>query len=218
MSAPLPASETAPTARRWGWGAAVALVLIVLIVTIGIGIVRSASAPTTVVPADPPAPSHVSDPTGDPARVDDDSEIFVHVSGQVRSPGLYVFADGARVVDVVAAAGGFAEGADRAAVNLARPAVDGEQVHIPAPGEAPPDGAAAGGGSAAGGPAGSGPLDLNTADAAALDTLPRIGPAIAQRIIEWREQNGPFSSVEDLLAVPGIGEKLLAELRERVRV
>ncbi|MEV8272638.1 helix-hairpin-helix domain-containing protein [Microbacterium sp. NPDC077184] len=217
MSAPRPASEAAPSARRWGWGAAVALVLVILVVTIGIGIVRSASAPTAVVPADPPAASHVSDPTGDPARVDD-SEIFVHVSGQVQSPGLYVLADGARVVDVVAAAGGFAEGADRAAVNLARPAVDGEQVHIPAPGETPPDGAAAGGGSAEGGPAGDGPLDLNTADAAALDTLPRIGPAIAQRIIEWREQNGPFSSVEDLLAVPGIGEKLLAGLREQVRV
>ncbi len=68
------------------------------------------------------------------------------------------------------------------------------------------------------GPAGDGRVNLNTADAAALDTLPRIGPALAERIIEWRESNGRFTSVEDLLAVPGIGEKMLDALRDAVTV
>lgn len=219
VSAPPLPTPQASSARRWGWGAAVSLVLVVLVVTIGIGIVRSAIAPTSVVAIDPTAASEEPDATDGASVRGAPAEVFVHVSGQVRTPGLYVLAQGARVVDAVAAAGGLTEAADPAAVNLARSVVDGEQVHIPAPGEAPPAGAAPGGAAAGGsGSASAGPLDLNTADVAALDTLPRIGPAIAQRIIDWRDQNGPFSSVEDLLAVPGIGEKLLAGLRDLVRV
>ena len=107
--------------------------------------------------------------------------------------------------------GGFAPGADEAAVNLARPLSDGEQLHVPAVGAAP----AAGGAGAA---PGDGRVNLNTADAAQLDTLPRIGPAMAQRIIEWRDANGRFTSVEDLLAVPGIGDKMLETLRDLVTV
>ena len=91
----------------------------------------------------------------------------MHVSGAVATPGLYVLGEGARVVDAIAAAGGFAPGADEAAVNLARPLSDGEQLHVPAAGEAAaPQGAAA---------VGDGRVNLNTADAAQLDTLPRIG-------------------------------------------
>lgn len=87
---------------------------------------------------------------------------------------------------------------------------DGEQVIVPAEDQegAPPD---------APQPADD-RIDLNTADQAALETLPRIGPALAQRILEWRGDNGRFQSVDDLLAVSGIGEKLLAAIRERVRV
>jgi competence protein ComEA len=138
---------------------------------------------------------------------------YVHVEGAVRVPGLYLLPAGARVVDAVGAAGGFADDADAAALNLARPVTDGEQLHVPRVGEEPAPGATAGTS-----PDVDGVVNLNTADVAALDTLPRIGPAIAQRIIDWREKNGAFTSVDDLLAVPGIGEKMLAGLRELVRV
>lgn len=154
------------------------------------------------------------------------SEVVVHVVGQVLRPGLVRLRSGARVADAIAAAGGARPGADLTAVNLARPVLDGEQVHVPRPGETPPapagtagpgpSGSSAGGGSA--GAAGAPPLDLNTADAAALDTLPGVGPVLAQRILDWRAEHGRFSSVDELGEVSGIGDKLLAQLRDRVRV
>ena len=175
------------------------VVLLALTVTVAIGIIRGASAPVETVSIE--------------GGADQDAEsaasVFVHVSGAVSAPGLYVLHDGARVVDAVAAAGGFAAGADETAVNLARPVSDGEQLHVPVIGAAaappPTDG-------------GDGRVNLNTADAAALDTLPRIGPAMAARIIEWRDANGRFTSVEDLLSVPGIGDKMLETLRALVTV
>ncbi len=133
--------------------------------------------------------------------------VYVHLAGAVARPGLYRLDEGARLVDGVAAAGGFADDADRSAVNLARLLTDGEQVHVPRLGETPAAGSAG---------AGDGRVNLNTAEVAELDTLPRIGPALAERIIAWREDNGRFTSVEDLLAVPGIGEKMLAGLRDMV--
>ena len=165
-----------------------------------IGILRGASAPIEAVTMDEAVET-------DAAAA---ASVYVHVSGAVATPGLYVLEEGARVVDAIAAAGGFAPGADEAAVNLARPLSDGEQLHVPAAGEAAaPQGAAA---------VGDGRVNLNTADAAQLDTLPRIGPRWPQRIIEWREANGRFTSVEDLLAVPGIGDKMLEALRDLVTV
>ena len=137
------------------------------------------------------------------------SVIYVHILGQVAHPGLYALRDGDRGVDIVAAAGGFTAEADPAGINLARFLTDGEQIYVPAVGEV-----AAG---PAGGP-GDGTVNLNTADAAALDTLPRIGPALAERILAWREKNGPFASVEDLLDVPGIGDAILEGLRDLVSV
>lgn len=132
--------------------------------------------------------------------------IYVHILGQVAHPGLYALRDGDRGVDIVAAAGGFTAEADRAGINLARFLSDGEQIVVPAVGEvvATPGGAA------------GGLVNLNTADAAALDTLPRIGPALAERILAWREENGRFTSVEDLLDVPGIGDAVLEGLRDLV--
>lgn len=175
------------------------MVIVVLAVTVGIGILRGASAPVESVAIDGAGASRAA--TAAP--------VYVYVSGAVRSPGLYVLAEGARVVDAVAAAGGFAEGADESAVNLARPVGDGEQLQVPLIGEVPLADAAA---------AGAGPIDLNTAGVAELDTLPRIGEAMAQRIVDWREANGRFTSVEDLLAVPGIGDKMLEALRDLVTV
>ena len=140
--------------------------------------------------------------------------LLVHVLGAVAAPGLVELAPGARVVDAVAAAGGFSPEADPAAVNLARAVVDGEQLVVLAVGQAPPPAAGAGGGS--GPAAGDGKVHLNTADVAALDTLPRIGPALAQRIIDWREANGPFTSVDQLLDVAGIGDAVFSGLADRV--
>jgi competence protein ComEA len=136
------------------------------------------------------------------------SAIFVHVLGQVARPGLYELRDGDRVVDAISAAGGLTPEAEPAGVNLARLLSDGEQLAVPAIGEVA--------GGAAPGVASDGRVDLNTADVAALDTLPRIGPAMAQRIIDWRESNGPLKSVDDLLAVSGIGSKTVDALRPLV--
>lgn len=140
--------------------------------------------------------------------------LYVHVLGEVTAPGLYILDADARLVDALAAAGGTLDTADLRAVNLARQLSDGEQIIVPALGDEPESGA----GSSGGGVGADGLIDLNSADQAALETLPRIGPALAQRIIEWREENGRFRSVDDLLAVSGIGEKLLAGVRAKVRV
>lgn len=157
------------------------------------------------------------------------TEVVVHVTGAVSAPGVVDLPPGARVDDAIEAAGGPRADADLTAVNLARPAVDGEQIHVPVPGEAipsaapgpaPADGATGGAGvpDAGAGAGGGATIDINTADAAALDELPGVGPAIAQRIIEHRERNGPFASVDDLEQVPGIGPATVDRLRERASV
>ncbi|MBT8798504.1 helix-hairpin-helix domain-containing protein [Microbacterium flavum] len=191
-----------PARRTLGVGAAIVLVLVAAAASVLIGIVRGAGAPDT-------AGEQVSVATesGGPAL----PAVYVHVFGAVGHPGLYRLEDGARVVDVIAAAGGLSADAEESAVNLARRVTDGEQLRIPVAGEAPPA-------TGAPGVASDGRVNLNTADAAALDTLPRVGPAIAERIIRWREENGSFTSVDDLLSVPGIGDKMLASLRDLVTV
>ncbi|MFT3799179.1 helix-hairpin-helix domain-containing protein [Microbacterium sp.] len=186
-------ASAASARRRLGVGAAIVLVLAAAAVSVVVGMLR-APAGTEEVPL---ATGSAQLPA-----------IYVHVSGAVANPGLYRLDDGARVVDVIAAAGGLAADADEAGVNLARPLSDGEQLSVPRIGEAAQPGASTS----------DGLVNLNTADAATLDTLPRIGPALAQRIIDWREANGRFTSVEDLLAVSGIGEKMLAGLCDLVTV
>ena len=141
--------------------------------------------------------------------------LLVHLVGAVATPGLYELRAGDRVVDAVAAAGGFTPDADQARLNLAGPVSDGEQIFVPRVGEARPVAE----GSGVPGVAGpSSPVNLNTADEGALDALPGVGPATAKNILDWREANGRFTAVEDLLSVTGIGEKTLAELRDLVTV
>ena len=129
--------------------------------------------------------------------------LVVDVAGAVRRPGLYRLATGARVDDAVAAAGGGTARADIAAVNLAAPLADGEQVVVPVRG-------AAGGASGA---AGGTVVDLNSATAEQLDALPGIGPSTAAKIVAYRQQHGAFHSLAELDAVSGIGPSKLAELK-----
>ncbi|RUQ02449.1 ComEA family DNA-binding protein [Curtobacterium sp. HSID17257] len=182
-------------------------------------------------PASADAPG-VGAPTGSASA----AAVSVYVLGAVVRAGVVEVPSGTRVDDVLQQAGGATADADLARLNLARPVVDGERLYVPRVGETAvpealrPDvpGGSGGGGSSAGGTAGSSGaggvdpgadvVDLNTADQATLETLPGIGPALAARILAWREEHGGFSSVDDLLEVSGIGDTRLAELRDRVRV
>lgn len=155
-------------------------------------------------------------PLDGPAADAPAGEVVVHVSGAVAEAGVVTLPAGARVADAVAAAGGVVDGAELAAVNLARLLTDGEHVHVPREGEAPPPSDAAPGGPSAG--ADGGTVDLNRAGAAELETLPGIGPALAQRIIAHREQHGPFREVGQLRDVSGIGEKRFQDLAPLVTV
>lgn len=138
--------------------------------------------------------------------------VVLHVHGAVGEPGIVELPLGSRVVDAIAAARGPTDDADLGAVNLARVVADGEQLYVPRVGEAPPPSVTGAG------PDAQGRININTADAAALETLAGVGPALAARIIAWREQNGPFRSVDELTAVSGIGSKTLDGMRDQVTV
>lgn len=144
--------------------------------------------------------------------------VVLHVVGAVVDPGIVELPLGSRVVDAIAAAGGPTDDADLAGVNLARTLVDGEQLRVPQVGELPPAGSGGAGGAGSTGVGADGRVNINTADVAALETLPGVGPAIASRIVAWREENGPFRSVDELGAVSGIGEKTLDGMRDQATV
>ncbi len=148
-------------------------------------------------------------------------DIHVHMTGCVVNPGMHTLPAGARLADAVSAAGGFTEDALEQSVNLARELADGEQV-IVASKEAQ---AAAQAEEGVGGPSGGdavtaadGRVNINTADAAQLQTISGIGPAKAGKIVAYREANGAFKAVEDLCKVSGIGEKTLASIRDQICV
>jgi competence protein ComEA len=171
--------------------------------------------PTDVAPVPAGSPSPAVDAQG--------PQVVVHVVGKVVAPGLVTLPAGARVADALDAAGGATKGADLTRLNLARTVVDGEQVHVPAPGETPaPVDAGAGSAPSAGmptpEPTPGAPVPLNTADLTTLDTLPGVGPVLAERIVAWRDANGPFTSVDELTEVSGIGPSVLEGLRDLVVV
>ncbi|HLT10415.1 MAG TPA: helix-hairpin-helix domain-containing protein [Micromonosporaceae bacterium] len=143
--------------------------------------------------------------------------VVVAVSGRVRQPGIVRLPAGARVADAIEAAGGALDNDDLALVNLARKVSDGELILV---GVTPPPGAGAEVGGAEGGTGGSsdGLVNLNTATSAQLQTLPGIGPVLAERIIAYREQHGGFEAVSDLRKVTGIGDARYDELKDLVTV
>lgn len=157
-------------------------------------------------------------------------EVVVHVSGAVKQAGVYRLAAGSRVADAIEQAGGATANADLDSLNLAEPLADGQKVHVPRKGEAPlpaPSGAAAATPTsrptqtparASASASVQFPIDLNRATAEQLEAIPGIGPVLAQRIIEYRQANGRFNSVDELLEVRGIGPKRLEQLRAYVVV
>ena len=164
----------------------------------------AATAPEAVAPLEPVASSPAS------------RNLVVHVVGAVRRPGLFRLAEGARVADAVARAGGATPRADLAGLNLAAPLVDGTQVLVPrradrhAPGAVGSPGAAGTPGTVLS------RISLSSATAEELEALPGVGPITAQKILDYRAEHGPFASVEDLDAVPGIGPTRVEQLRDLV--
>ena len=199
----------------WGLVAGVAA-----IVAAGVGGWWALASPE-VAPVEEVLP-RVETVRGAPAAVESvaaaSARIVVHVEGAVVFPGVHDLAEGSRVHDAIDAANGLTADADRSRLNLAAPLADGQRVWVPAVGE--PEPSVVGPSDPGGSPGGSSGslVNLNTADSAALETLPGIGPSIAAAIIRHREQHGAFSRVEGLLEVPGIGEAKLEQLASLVSV
>ncbi len=226
LSSPVPDLDDATAAPGRSWGArapgvhlaagaryrldpgrrgAIALVLVALLAALVAGAFALRDRPQEVAL---PAVEAVGVPLpGTSPTAATGGEVVVAVAGKVGRPGLLRLPAGSRVDDAVRAAGGATPGADLTLLNLARRLVDGEQVLVGVPG------AAAGPVSGAGGL-----LDLNAASASDLDALPGIGPVLAQRIVDWRTENGRFASVDQLREVTGIGEAKYADLEPKVTV
>lgn len=179
--------------------------VVVAAALIGLALGKPAPAPSGSDPISAPIGESIS-PTGtEPDRV------TVHVSGEVVIAGLVQVDRDDRIADAVAAAGGVTAAADLERINLASPVSDGQQIIVPRA-----DGARADSGGRSN--EGDGRLHLNTADAAALESLPGVGPVLAEKIVSYRDRFGAFETVEDLLGVSGIGEQKLAGFRDALIV
>jgi competence protein ComEA len=169
-----------------------------------------------------PATSMPASPTPRPSASPTPAPVVVYISGAVALPDVYELPPDARVKDVVLAAGGLTADADSERINLAAHIHDAQHIHVPRRGETlPPDDERVPQGAptaAAGAVASDSPLNINTASVGELAALPGIGEITAQRIIEYRRINGPFTTVDELQNVRGIGPVMLADLRERLRV
>ncbi|TDW45717.1 competence protein ComEA [Curtobacterium sp. PhB25] len=221
-------------------GVVVAVALVVVLVGsltgrggAGAGGVVVSNAPTAGAPT-AGVPTAGAPTAGVPTAGSGAARVVVHVLGAVERDGVVRLPPSSRVTDAIERAGGATADADLDRLNLARVLTDGERLYVPRVGEDevpaaldPVDGGAAAagssGGSSTGAAAASGTgadsvVDLNSADQAALETLPGIGPGLAGRILAWRDEHGRFTAVEDLLDVSGIGDVRFAELRDRVRV
>ena len=192
------------------------LVVVVVATLLGAGLWYARSLPKPVDIAAPanaasPVVSAEAAPFASPTQ--SPVSIIVDVAGWVRRPGVYEFASGDRVIDAVNRAGGARNGADLTTLNLAAPLTDGTQIVVPKPGATAPGGT--GSTSSTGGAT---ILNINTASETDLETLPGVGPVTAAAIIDYRTQNGPFTSVDDLIDVSGIGPSTLEQVRPFVTV
>jgi competence protein ComEA len=193
-----------------------------LVVVLGWRVLRSDAGQTTAAPAGAAAGTATTASaaaTGDGASVSAaparDTRSTVHVVGAVRRAGVYTLRAGDRVQDAIARAGGATGHANLQAINLAAKVADGQQIVVPrkeaagAAASATADGVKASAGV-------SGPVNLNSATAEQLDTLDGVGPATVQKILEFRQQHGGFSAIDDLAQISGIGPKRLESLRTQV--
>ncbi len=178
------------------------------------------NAPIQVLPPSTTGESAIAgDSNGDSAGPTLEEDLRVYVSGAVRNPGVYRLESGQRLADAVYASGGAATDADLDAVNLAQRLQDGRQYHIPKAGESPPARAVVtDAATPAAVPECGGLVNLNAASESDLDTLPRIGPVRAGDIVAYRELNGPFTSVDEITEISGIGPATLEGIRPLVAV
>ena len=219
------------TATSPGRQAAVAAASVAVVVVAAVVLLRGPAPPPPELAL--PLAGAAGDPAGSSTTLGSTTssspapaaEVVVHAAGAVGSPGVYRLAPGARVSDLLDAAGGPVPGADLDRLNLAAPLLDGERVFVPLPGQEVPGVApslAGPGARSEGGGAGTsrpeGPIDLNRATLDELDELPGVGPSTAQAIVDERDRRGGFTAVDQLLEVRGIGDAKLAALRELVRV
>jgi len=219
------ASLTQALARRSRWRVPIGATIVIVLVALAGAVAVTAFTPqgaNTVIGAD--GSTSVGSAAGDSAAdgsaggadgasaapTSEGIPIFVHILGAVREPGLYELREGDRAIDAVSAAGGFLAQADLTQLNLARFVGDGEQIVVAVIGAVPP--------ASGSGPAASGMVNINTADATTLETLPRVGPAMSARIIAWRDQHGRFAIIEDLMNVSGIGEKTFDGLKALISI
>lgn len=196
---------------RWKVAATsgIGLTFVIALIAVGVFVFRPQAPDVMVVPTDQQATA--TDATPDqPAAVE---VLLVHVVGAVGKPGVVEVPLNSRVIDAITKAGGATPDASLDGVNLARLVFDGEQIVVPKEGEETHTVGEAGRNV---GVEAGGLVSISQADSATLETLPRVGPATAERIIAWREANGQFRSVDDLLAIPGIGPATLEGFRHLI--
>ena len=187
--------------------AGLVVVLVAVLGGAGLWYARSLPKPVTIAESGPGAAQQTS--TSPSPEV----TLIVDVAGAVREPGVYEFFEGDRVIDAIERAGGSMPKADLSLLNLAAPLTDGTQILVP---KAGPPGAVVPGGAAPGSTGGL--ININSASATELESLSGIGEVLAATIVEYRDTNGPFASVEDLMDVSGIGPTTLDEIRDQVTV
>jgi competence protein ComEA len=188
-----------------------ALISVACLLAVVFAVAHAIGKPKPSSPVGDPgsSPASVVPPLAVPAATSSAiAALVVDVAGAVRRPGLYRLPQGSRIADALARAGGTTRRADPNLVNLAAPLADGEQVLVPVRA-----GTGAAAASAPGPPSPSAPVDLNSATVEQLDALPGVGPVTAQKIVDYRQQHGPFTSVDGLDAIPGIGPARVENLR-----
>lgn len=214
----------------------VALPILVVAAVLFFWLYGNAADPVTVQDgADPaaagaalPQAAAAADGTGETAETAGALPIYVDICGEVRQPGVYQITEGTRLFEVIRQAGGLTENADINVINQAETVCDGQKIRIlsyqetaeAADGSGQASGQNGAGSGTVGGSAvdAEGRVDLNRADAAALQTIPGIGPSKAQRILEYREASGPFAKIEDIKNVSGIGNKTFESIRDYLTV